>query len=70
MMRVCTIGWLQEQGYPLLNIICEKVAVEGVTRFEDRFRLPVGISVNMTSFSAKLLTQVLLGQSLGEPPWS
>lgn len=50
---------MQEQGYPLLNIICEKVAVEGITRFEDRYRLPVGISVNMTSFSAKLLTQVL-----------
>ncbi|KAK9808551.1 hypothetical protein WJX73_007473 [Symbiochloris irregularis] len=50
---------LEEQGYPLLNIICEKVAVEGVTRFEDRFRLPVGISVNTNAFSAKLLTQAL-----------
>jgi hypothetical protein len=43
----------QEAGYPDINIICEKVATEGETRFEDRYRLPVGISVNMTSFSAK-----------------
>ena len=33
--------------------------MEGITRFEDRYRLPVGISVNMTSFAAKLLTQVI-----------
>ena len=33
--------------------------MEGITRFEDRYRLPVGISVNMTSFAAKLLTQVM-----------
>ena len=43
----------QEAGYPDINIICEKVATEGETRFEDRYRLPIGISVNMTSFSAK-----------------
>ena len=49
---------LQSSGYPgSFGIICEKVAVEGITRFEDRYRLPVGISVNMTSFAAKLLTQ-------------
>lgn len=47
---------VQEAGYPDINIICEKVAAEGETRFEDRYRLPIGISVNMTSFSAKLLT--------------
>jgi hypothetical protein len=50
---------LQEAGYPDINIICEKVAAEGETRFEDRYRLPIGISVNMTSFSAKLLTSTL-----------
>jgi hypothetical protein len=44
---------VQEAGYPDINIICEKVATEGETRFEDRYRLPIGISVNMTSFSAK-----------------
>lgn len=49
----------QEAGYPDINIICEKVAAEGETRFEDRYRLPIGISVNMTSFSAKLLTSTL-----------
>lgn len=35
------------------------MAAEGETRFEDRYRLPIGISVNMTSFSAKLLTSTL-----------
>ncbi|CAL8468748.1 g8288 [Coccomyxa elongata] len=50
---------LMEAGYPDINIICEKVAAEGETRFEDRYRLPIGISVNMTSFSAKLLTSTL-----------
>ena len=27
---------VQETGFPEINIICEKVAFEGVTRFEDR----------------------------------
>jgi hypothetical protein len=49
----------QEAGFPDINIICEKVAAEGETRFEDRYRLPIGISVNMTSFSAKLLTSAI-----------
>ena len=30
----------------------------GLTRFEDRRRYPHGISVNFTSFAAKLLAQV------------
>lgn len=30
----------------------------GLTRFEDRKRLPLGIAVNLTSFAAKLLSQV------------
>ena len=47
---------MQEAGFPDINIICEKVAAEGETRFEDKYRLPVGISVNLTSFSAELLT--------------
>ena len=50
---------MQEAGFPDINIICEKVAAEGETRFEDRYRLPIGISVNMTSFSAKLLTSAI-----------
>eukprot|EP00882_Tetradesmus_deserticola_P028978 GHRQ01032337.1.p1 GENE.GHRQ01032337.1~~GHRQ01032337.1.p1 ORF type:complete len:124 (+),score=38.02 GHRQ01032337.1:42-413(+) len=40
------------------DIICQKVATEGLTRFEDRHRLPLGISVNLNSFSAKTLAQV------------
>ncbi|GFH09909.1 uncharacterized protein HaLaN_05135 [Haematococcus lacustris] len=34
-----------------------QVAFEGMTRFEDRNRLPLGISINFSSYSAKLLTQ-------------
>lgn len=52
-------GWgLQDAGFPEINIICEKVAAEGMTRFEDRYKLPVGISVNMASWSAKMMTHV------------
>ena len=47
----------QEAGFPDINIITEKVAFEGVTRFEDRQRLPLGISFNSTSLSASLLIQ-------------
>lgn len=40
------------------NPVCPQVAFDGLTRFEDRSRLPLGISVNMTAYSARLLTQV------------
>lgn len=56
-LQSCSI-LLQEAQFPDINIICEKVAFDGVTRFEDRFRLPLGISVNMTAYTARLLTQV------------
>lgn len=49
---------LEEAGRPTINIICQKVATQGLTRFEDRKRLPLGISINFTSYAAKLLTQV------------
>lgn len=57
---------LDEAGLPPINIICQKVANQGLTRFEDRRRLPLGISVNFNSMAAKLLTQVcwVLEQSL------
>jgi len=32
----------------------QKVATAGLTRFEDRHRLPLGISCNFTSFAAKV----------------
>jgi hypothetical protein len=38
-----------------INIVCEKMAYGGVTRFEDLQKAPLGISVNFTSFSAKML---------------
>ncbi len=32
----------QEQGFPDINIVMEKVAFDGITRFEDRERMPLG----------------------------
>jgi hypothetical protein len=49
---------LEESGLPPINIIFQKVGNQGLTRFEDRRRLPLGISVNFNSMAAKLLTQV------------
>ena len=48
----------QESGSSDINLICEKLAFEGVTRFEDRQRLPMGICVNLTAYAAKLCFQV------------
>lgn len=49
---------LEERALPPINIICQKLGSEGLTRFEDRKRLPLGISVNLATFSAKMLAQV------------
>ena len=49
---------LQDQRAPDINIIAEKCAFEGFTRFEDRFKMPLGISINYTSYAAKLLAEV------------
>lgn len=49
---------LQAAEAPDINIICEKVAFDGVTRFEDKFRLPLGVTVNLTDYSAQLATEV------------
>lgn len=51
---------LEDSRRPPINIICQKIATEGLTRFEDRNRLPLGISINLNSFSAKVLSQVRL----------
>lgn len=48
----------QAADAPDINIICEKVAFDGVTRFEDRYRLPLGVTVNLTDYSAQLATEV------------
>lgn len=45
---------LQEEKKEV-SVVAEKMAYGGVTRFEDLKRLPIGISVNFTSFSAKML---------------
>ena len=34
----------QERGFPDINIVMEKVAFDGITRFEDRERMPLGAS--------------------------
>ena len=49
---------MQDQRAPDINIIAEKCAFEGFTRFEDRFKMPLGISINYTSYAAKLLAEV------------
>ena len=41
-----------------INIICQKLGASGMTRFEDRHRLPLGMTVNFTSYAAKMLGQV------------
>eukprot|EP01025_Chloroclados_australasicus_P037823 TRINITY_DN38681_c0_g2_i3.p1 TRINITY_DN38681_c0_g2~~TRINITY_DN38681_c0_g2_i3.p1 ORF type:complete len:744 (+),score=121.86 TRINITY_DN38681_c0_g2_i3:179-2410(+) len=50
---------VEEKELPEMNIICEKLSFQGSTRFEDRFRLPLGISVNFTAFAAKMLTEAI-----------
>ena len=55
--RPYSLAILQAQKLPDFNILCEKCAFEGMTRFEDRFKQPLGISVNFTSYAARLLTQ-------------
>ncbi|KAF8072953.1 hypothetical protein HT031_000613 [Scenedesmus sp. PABB004] len=49
---------LEDAAHSPINIISQKVANEGLTRFEDRLRLPLGISVNFNSYTAKVLSQV------------
>ena len=56
--RLCHAPLVQDQRAPDINIIAEKCAFEGFTRFEDRFKMPLGISINYTSYAAKLLAEV------------
>ncbi|KAK9811837.1 hypothetical protein WJX72_011041 [[Myrmecia] bisecta] len=49
---------LEAACHPELNIICEKVAFEGVTRFEDGSRLPLSVSSNFRSHAAKILLEI------------
>ncbi|WIA14491.1 hypothetical protein OEZ85_003013 [Tetradesmus obliquus] len=57
-----------------VNIITEKVGTEQDTRFEDKARLPLGVPVNLSSYSACMLSQlafcplmVLPGRSTARP---
>lgn len=49
----------EERGFPDINMITEKVAFQGITRFEDRGRMPLGSVFNVTSFSARILSQAM-----------
>eukprot|EP00890_Picochlorum_soloecismus_P002958 jgi/Picsp_1/3663/NSC_06500-R1_probable secreted protein len=50
------IRYLLEQNRSSeINIIAEKLASEGETRFENRSKLPIGASISSSSFSAKAL---------------
>lgn len=49
----------EERGFPDINIITEKIAFQGITRFEDRGRMPLGSVFNITSFSARILSQAI-----------
>ena len=46
------LGCITSPAMPTLT------GVQGVTRFEDDTRLPLGIAINSSSYSAKALTQV------------
>lgn len=47
----------QDKGRKSINIVAEKVSFQGVTRFEDRRRLPLGVATNFSAYAAKVLTQ-------------
>ena len=57
----------QEANFPDINIVCEKLAFEGITRFEDRQQLPMGICVNLTAYAAKLCFQAAYNPMIMEP---
>jgi hypothetical protein len=48
---------LQDAGLADINIIAEKTAFEGLTRFEDKERLPLGTNFNLTAYGANMLLQ-------------
>ena len=50
-------GGAQDKGRKSINIVTEKVSFQGVTRFEDRRRLPLGVATNFSAYAAKVLTQ-------------
>lgn len=68
MITQISLQALESAGHPDINIICEKVAFDGVTRFEDRFRLPLAVTVNFTSHTAKMLLEVALLPSSFQDP--
>jgi hypothetical protein len=60
---------LESEGKEV-SVIAEKMAYGGVTRFEDLKRLPLGMSVNFTSFSAKMLAFLVYYPKLLVPYFS
>ena len=58
----------EERGFPDINIITEKIAFQGITRFEDRGRMPLGSVFNVTSFSARILSQAMYNPKVAPLP--
>ena len=58
----------EERGFPDINIITEKIAFQGITRFEDRGRMPLGSVFNVTSFSARILSQAMYNPKVAPRP--
>ncbi|CAG9465137.1 unnamed protein product [Pedinophyceae sp. YPF-701] len=58
---------LEDAQRPDINILCEKLAFEGLTRFEDPRRLPMGITFNAAAYSAKLLSQAAFDPAMLGP---
>lgn len=66
---LCACSVMQDAECPGFNCIVEKCGFEGVTRFEDGFRLPLGIPVNFPSFAASTLLEVISPYSSPNLPW-
>lgn len=50
-------GSLQASGRSDLAVVCEAQSHQGLTRFEQAPRLPLGVAFSTASFSARLLAQ-------------
>lgn len=55
----------QERGFPDINIVMEKVAFDGITRFEDRERMPLGAPPQNPNPNPTLLPHLLLEAPCG-----
>eukprot|EP00887_Chlorella_sp_A99_P007502 scaffold2.g7502.t1 len=61
---------LDAKAAPALAMVVEKTTYIGLTRFEDATRLPLGVSTNLSSYSAKALAHAALEPHLVEAAWA